>query len=346
MLPGAAVVLCALSGCWQEIDYDESAADADAPPAMSPAERSDALSEMSRSDVARSAPPVAGASGEGGVFGDDDATPTAQPPIASPDDSPYALPPDDASTEDTDSLFGAQPPDEPPPARPPVAEQPAAEQPAAESSPTVDDLLGEQPVPPAAPTSPPATADRYSNPSTPPDAARPPSTRRLAWLLGSKWSLAALAADRGAPRAEVDKWFNQSQALAHTLGLTLPALPDPDRYRDGTAAGHAALDYLFRQGQQVGRELLQQYGVGHAALLEMAVKSNMLLVLYEPGSSDASAVSSAIAAAGKRAGLPAKLCQPLLNDLANAASRADVDRAVFQLHAAVDQYLAGATPYQ
>ena len=360
----AATMVCALGGCWQQIEYEgsDSAADQSHPPAasadtaaaegLSPAQRSDALSETALSDAAHRVALAASDDSAGRHVDSPGAPPSAVPETSAADDTPFTLPPDDtelrsddASTASISSL--------PQPTVPPTP----TESQAAETSATIDELFGPSSTaratapspssaasPTTSETTAPAATDRHVSTSTSPATPQPPSTRRLAWLLGSKWSLAALAADRGAPRSEVDRWFNQSQTLAQALGVVLPALPETDRYAASATDSHAGLDYLFRQGQQVGRELLRKYGVDHAALLEMAVKSNMLLVLYEPGSADAAAVSTAIDKAGRRAELPAELYQPLLGDLADGASPADVSRAVFRLHAAVDGYLATPQP--
>jgi hypothetical protein len=329
------LAICALTGCWEEVYYDESDAGAGksetvaassehSDTAASPAERSDSLSEMALAEAGRSGPPTTDAGSEADRPDSDAATTPADEPPASPAESPSDLPPDEpAATADSS---------------PPSDEQPP--QPPEGASTTVDDLFG-PPVTSAEPTPPPAAVDQ---PTSPPTEARRPSTRRLAWLLGSKWSLSALARDRGAPREEVEKWFDQSRILARELGVTLPNLPEPAPSDDGSPADVAAIDYLFEQGQQVGRELARRYGPDHAALLEMAVKSNILLVLYEPGASATDAISSAITGAASRAGIPAELFEPLLTALADEAPRADVSQAVFRLHDAVDRFLAAPTP--
>jgi hypothetical protein len=339
MLLIAVLAICVLSGCWEEVHYDESDAGAGksetvaVPPehsntAESPAERSDALSDAALSDSGRGSAPAPDAGSDSGLFSDNAATPPADEPATSLAESPSDLPPDVPETSDASSpLLGEQPAAEPPPEE--------------ESRSAVDDLFG-PPTTSAEPAPPVAAVDQPTSPPTPAQA-RQPSTRRLAWLLGSKWSLAALAQDRGAPRDEVEKWFNQSRALAQTLGLSLPNLPEPAPSDNGSSGDDTALNYLFEKGQQVGRELAARYGPDHAALLEMAVKSNILLVLYEPGS-DTDAITSAIEGAGGRAGLPAGLFEPLLTALAEQTPRVDVSQAVFRLHEAVDRYLAAPKP--
>ena len=101
-----------------------------------------------------------------------------------------------------------------------------------------------------------------------------------------------------------------------------------------------ALKYLFSQGQQIGRDLGREQGDDHAALFELAVKSNILLALYRPHAPIAESLAGAIRQASVRAGLPEELTRPLLAALADGASPADVRDAVFKMHADVDHYLS------
>jgi hypothetical protein len=100
-----------------------------------------------------------------------------------------------------------------------------------------------------------------------------------------------------------------------------------------------ALSYLFTQGQDIGRELARDHGADQAALFEVAVKSNLLLVLYRPGSPTSDAIASAIEQAGPRAKLPNTMWQPLLDTLAARASLADVRKGVYKLHEEADKFL-------
>jgi hypothetical protein len=108
---------------------------------------------------------------------------------------------------------------------------------------------------------------------------------------------------------------------------------------DAAADSDAALEYLFTQGQEIGRTLAGRFGADHAALFEIAVKSNILLVIYQPGAPTAEAIAAAIAQAGPRAKLPAELWRPLLDTLKSGADMSAVRKAVFRLHAETDKYL-------
>ncbi len=105
----------------------------------------------------------------------------------------------------------------------------------------------------------------------------------MAWLLGSNLSLAALANDRAAAADKVADWFDKSQRLAKLLDTTVADLPPRPAADQIDPRADKAMEYLFNEGQTIGRHLATQFGDDHAALFELAVKSNILLVLYQPG---------------------------------------------------------------
>jgi hypothetical protein len=166
------------------------------------------------------------------------------------------------------------------------------------------------------------------------------SSRRIAWLLGNKLSLSALANDRGGAEDETAKLFGQAQTLAEMLDVKVGDLPPSRAPTPANANFDRAIQYLFTQGQPIGRALAAKYGDDHAALFELAVKSNILLALYRPHTSMVGALSSAIEQAGGRAGLPVELWQPLMDALANNAPVDELRQTVYHMHSAVDHYLA------
>jgi hypothetical protein len=182
----------------------------------------------------------------------------------------------------------------------------------------------------------------FDPPEEAPPAAEAHATRYAAWQLGSKLSLAALAHDRSLVPESVSDWFRESQAAAELLGTSIDELPERQAMTEGEAAPHGVHNYLYQQGQRVWRDLSDRHGADHAALFEMAVKSNALQVLYTPGSSDTEAIASGIVAAGSQSDLPQELWQPLLDVIAKQAPDAEVRAAVRKLHADVEEHLSAA----
>jgi hypothetical protein len=313
------VALCALAGCWQEIEYtgpDPPVAQrTDSPPndttvaAPVTTEPQDAPStsntnaDTAASDFAddlansmateRAVPPDSSAP----------ATTTEATKTALPQSDPYALPFE--TVEDS----GSQ-----------AARTESASLPSDSETATVEPV------------------------QTPPEAAESAAvtTRLDAWLLGSHLSLAALANDRGVAAENVQKWLESAKQHAVTLGVQIGDLPEAAAAGNSQSTSRQVLNFLFVQGQQIGRQLAKQHGADHAALVEVAVKSNLLRVLYTPGSAATTAVSDAIARAAPQAALPAELWQPLLDLLTAKADATEVRKAVQSFHAEVERHLAPA----
>jgi hypothetical protein len=129
--------------------------------------------------------------------------------------------------------------------------------------------------------------------------------------------------------------------VAKYLGTSVPDLPEPAAAGDEGPASRQVINYLLMNGQQIGRELSKQHGPEHAALFEIALKSNILLLLYTPGASAGKSIASAISQVAPQAKLPAELWQPLVDAIGRQAPQEDVQAAVRKMHIAVDQYLAG-----
>ncbi len=360
-IPGLLILSsCAASGCWREVEYtapeptdnteqqapslvDQVASKADPSPPVTP-------TDSKAADESKTA---------ASEFGDDLAAklstdaptsqagePTATTPIAGPS-TPSAPNVGDryavttpVETPSNAAESGAAPPDansfesllsEPvDPNAPP-------------DSPVNDSMLPEQREAIAEMSDVPIPNLNDDEIQTPP-AVEAWNSRRAAWLLGSKLSLAALANEHGAPAAEVQKLFGQSSALAKKLDIAVKELPARPAAGAARSEKDSAIDYLFAEGQEIGSELALRQGADRAALFEVAVKSNILLVIYKPDAPTTQAIAAAIERAGERAKLPATLLQPLLDTLAAKATLVDVRKAVYELHGATDKYLDETAP--
>jgi len=164
--------------------------------------------------------------------------------------------------------------------------------------------------------------------------------RRAAWLLGNRLSLAALANDRGIATANVPVWLEDARTVAKFLGTSVADLPEPASPSEDAAASRQVVNYLLVNGQRIGRELSKQQSAEESALFEIALKSNILLLLYAPGTSAGNSIAVAISQAAPHANLPAQLWQPLVDALNKQAPQADVRAAVRKMHIDVDQYLS------
>jgi hypothetical protein len=174
-------------------------------------------------------------------------------------------------------------------------------------------------------------------PTLPPASA---GTKHAAWVLGSKFCLAALANDGGAVPEDVTKWFEEAKLSAESLNVPLADLPKQPATPNAQAPSSNVLEYIVKQEKAIGDRLAADRDEQHAAIFRMAVRSNLLLMLNTPGSRAVETLSKSLAELGPRTGLPQELWQPLLDLLAQSATPAAIREAVPQMHADVEQHLA------
>ena len=164
-------------------------------------------------------------------------------------------------------------------------------------------------------------------------------SRLLAWRLGSKLSGAAIMHSRGADPAKTATTFELAQKAAKSLGLSVAELPAlvGDEIKDTVQA----IEYLLAgSGRQLHSQLVTKYGRPHAALLEVAIKSNLLTIMYSPGDSSANAAAQAIERRAPHAELPEQVWQPLTRGVGKELERRSVVLMVLKMHADVENLLS------
>jgi hypothetical protein len=160
----------------------------------------------------------------------------------------------------------------------------------------------------------------------------------VAWLLGDNLSLGALLYARGAEQKNIDSYIDQARAIAKNINLTVPDLPA--RGSDDATTMSTVVHYLIDgDGWHVGEQLAADFGDTAGLLFEVAVKSNLLILLYEPG--DDSGIG-AIVKSRLTGVLPPEYWQPLLDAIDAKKPAADVQAAVLDMHKTIANYLVKA----
>ena len=160
----------------------------------------------------------------------------------------------------------------------------------------------------------------------------------VAWIIGDNLSLAGLLYARGGEAKSIDGYLTQARAIAKNISIEIPDLPA--RGADATATTADVIHYLISgEGWNVGTQIASGYGDASGKLFEVAVKSNILMLLYEPGND--SGIGDIVRS---RLGglLPPDLWQPLLDAIGASKPPSDVQEAIFTMHAAITDYLVKA----
>ena len=161
-----------------------------------------------------------------------------------------------------------------------------------------------------------------------------------AWRLGSQWSMGAAIYAKGQPVERYQSFLEHAESAAHLFDIEFTPLPYKVTNSDPVAT---IVTYLLDdQGSRLAEVLDRQHGVRHAALLELAIRSNLLLLIYSPHNmaKDKGLLSKEqfqtwvdrLTELVGSSQLSDSIGKPLLDQLRSLAPYADVKQAVFELH--------------
>jgi hypothetical protein len=145
--------------------------------------------------------------------------------------------------------------------------------------------------------------------------------------------LAELADLDGATPTEVAEWRNEVARLAKSLKVA-----DPSTGGAASAADERVKNMLDA-ASRAGAELTRAHGPDHAALLEIALKTNALLVVAKDHPDLAGSVGRAVEGAAERAMLPKFLWEDSVRVLKANPDADQTHNAVVRLHQRVESFL-------
>jgi hypothetical protein len=167
-------------------------------------------------------------------------------------------------------------------------------------------------------------------------APKPNVSRAGSWVLGDKLSLAAIGYGRGMKQDVVDRFLDQAKSIAGDLGVTVNPLPPKANASAETLA--TVIHYLIKgEGWSTGKQIVDKYDRTHGVLFEVAVKSNLLLLLYEPGND--SGLGALIKSRCEEIKLPPHLWMDLVTKMGNKVAADAVREAVFKMQKDVPRHL-------
>jgi len=133
------------------------------------------------------------------------------------------------------------------------------------------------------------------------------------WGLGYNLALAAITNTKGTDAAAQlsEKLFAKAKELGEALEVPIPALPAGKTKKPAERQGDAMQYLLSGAGKEISRQLLRKHGADHAALFDLAVRCQLLTLLYLPGDDFTQTLKAAIEKFGLQSGLPDELWRPL-----------------------------------
>ncbi len=160
--------------------------------------------------------------------------------------------------------------------------------------------------------------------------------KAAAWRIGDQLSLAGLLYAQGNQDAKVEELLSNIKPLAEAMELEIK--PFPPRSADSSQTYADVIHYLIQgDGADLGREISEKFGNAAGTLFEVSVKSNLLILLYQPGEDQG--IGSVIQSRLSEIGLPENLWMGVVTAINNKASEGDVKDAVFKMHDDVAAYL-------
>jgi hypothetical protein len=160
--------------------------------------------------------------------------------------------------------------------------------------------------------------------------------KAAAWRMGDDLSLAGLLYAQGGEEQNVEQLLSRLKPLAESMKIEVKPFPPKAATPIDTYA--AVIEYLIKgDGAEIGRQIAKQFGTAAGMLFEISVKSNLLVLLYEPGEDHG--MGSAIQARCNEVGLPNNLWFDVITAINRQAPKDEVKNAVFKMHDDVEAYL-------
>lgn len=165
-----------------------------------------------------------------------------------------------------------------------------------------------------------------------------PVANAAAWRIGDHMSLAGMLYAQGGEEDNVKELIESVRPLTDAMQITIK--PFPPRAATPVETYAEIIEYLIKgDGAEIGREIGKGFGKGAGTLYEIAVKSNLLILVYEPGNDQG--IADVLQSRCTEIGLPNNLWFDLVNSVRGQASKEDVKDAVFKMHDEVAAYLGG-----
>lgn len=160
--------------------------------------------------------------------------------------------------------------------------------------------------------------------------------KAAAWRIGDQLSLAGLLYAQGGEEENVTQLLSSIKPLTEAMQIEIK--PFPPRAATPVETYAEVIQYLIKgDGAEIGRRISEKFGNEAGTLFEVSVKSNLLILLYEPG--DDQGIGSVIQSRCSEISLPNNLWIDVVNAVNSKASKDVVKDAVFKMHDDVAAFL-------
>jgi hypothetical protein len=154
-------------------------------------------------------------------------------------------------------------------------------------------------------------------------------SKLAAWAIGHNLSLAALLYAQDAPQQNIDPPLAKAKKAAEAIKV--PIKPFPPKSKTGAETKAVMINYLIKgDGWSTGEAIFKKFGREHATLFEIAVKSDLGLVMYQPD--DDHGIANVIKKRAEEIKLPLELWTPVVAAMNDKRPQKEVQTAIAKMH--------------
>lgn len=162
--------------------------------------------------------------------------------------------------------------------------------------------------------------------------------RANVWELAHRISMSTLGLAEGAPATSVLRVRAEASVFAGALGFVLPELAPSTE--DPAANRAAAIHYLLHPvGGELSAVLRDVHGSRFSALLELGIKSMLLLMLYHPDDDRIASLVESIERSGRASAVAEEMWSGVIAIVRARATHADVTQEVVAARSRMGEYL-------
>jgi hypothetical protein len=165
--------------------------------------------------------------------------------------------------------------------------------------------------------------------ATPSGAEAGDKSKLAAWAIGHNLSLAALLYSQDAPQQNIDPPLGKAKTAAQFAKVDIK--PFPPKGKTGAETQAAAIHYLIKgDGWSTGEALVKKHSLEHGTLFEIAVKSNIGIILYQPGNDGG--IANVIKKRAEQIKLAPELWTPVVTAMNDKRPQSEVQKAIAKMH--------------
>ena len=166
------------------------------------------------------------------------------------------------------------------------------------------------------------------------------SPKSTSFQLGSSLGLSMALHNANPTAGATQKTVDKTRLLAREFGKNLPKYPELSSNRAQNQS--VLLKFAVKTvGSPFAKAVRDQYGNSEMQLFEMGLKSNLLLLIYQPGQDTAKSIAKSITTTAEANDVPRNVWKQLVEAIEDGASFGEIKGHVMAMNRDMTRHLAG-----